>query len=120
MFVKLKKTKLVALINTGNKYLNSLIGISIFILILTIIEHFNNEKIENNGGYNIEVIAIITNKSNYNKKRNSIYFEYQFQNIGYSGYEKNLSDESYQTLSVGDDIRVFINDKYPTYTKLDL
>ena len=109
-----------ALFNIKNKSLRNVIGICVFVFIVISIKYFNDKKIENNGGYNTETIAIITSKSNYNKQRNTIYFEYQFQNAIYKTHKKNLSDEDYQILSVGDDIRIFINDRYPTYTKLDL
>ena len=109
-----------ALFNPKNKSLTSIVGICVFVFIVISIKYFNDKKIENNGGYNTEIIAIITSKSNFNKKRNTIYFEYQFQNAIYKTHKKNLSDENYQILSVGDDIRIFINDKYPEYTKLDL
>ena len=109
-----------ALINPRNKFLATIISIFLFIVIRTTVEHFNNRKIEQNGGYNTVVIAIITSKSNYNKNRNTIHFKYHFKNIEFKTFTKNLSDEDYQMLSIGDDIRVFINDKYPTYTKLNL
>lgn len=111
-----------ALINYNPKYkrLIDIIGLCLFICITTLISYYNSKKIEINGGYNTEVIAIITSKSNFKNNRNTIHYKYQYNNVEYNSYQKNLSNESYQTLSVGDDIRIFINDKYPKYTKLDL